>query len=138
MVAYSFKERFIWPIQIGLGSAVPDSFGMPVPKRQTIRAVGKRRHARPGENLQLYYGMRTKHCRSIGVARCTKVTPVRIVVRDEFMTVYVGGKHVNGAALNEFAKADGFETAKHMHHFWQAEHGLGIFTGQIIEWEPLT
>ncbi|MEJ0016825.1 MAG: ASCH domain-containing protein [Acetobacteraceae bacterium] len=47
MVAYSFKRDFAAPILAGI-------------KRQTIRA-DRRRHARPGEVLQLYTGMRTKH-----------------------------------------------------------------------------
>ncbi|MFO0729377.1 MAG: MT-A70 family methyltransferase [Nitrospiraceae bacterium] len=51
MVAYSFKSRFLPPIARGL-------------KRQTIRAP-RSRHARPGERLQLYAGMRTRHCYKI-------------------------------------------------------------------------
>ena len=54
MVAYSLKPRFIPPILSGA-------------KRQTIRAISRRRHAIPGETLQLYTGMRTKQCRLIGV-----------------------------------------------------------------------
>lgn len=71
MVAYSFKKQFIRPILIGLGAPLsPDEFAVgmdefgnvsrPVGKRQTIRALGKRRHARPGELVSLYFGMRTK------------------------------------------------------------------------------
>lgn len=45
MVAYSFQKRFVEPIRSGR-------------KRQTIRA-DRKRHARPGEVLQLYSGMRT-------------------------------------------------------------------------------
>lgn len=51
MVAYSFNKRFAEPIETGQ-------------KRQTIRAP-RRRHARVGEQLQLYTGMRTKACRLI-------------------------------------------------------------------------
>lgn len=44
MVAYSFQPRFAAPIEQGL-------------KTHTLRAAGKRRHARVGEALQLYsYG----------------------------------------------------------------------------------
>lgn len=45
MVAYSYKRRFVTPIRVGLGL---------LPKRQTIRAHGLRRHARAGEELQHY------------------------------------------------------------------------------------
>ena len=47
VVALNFKQQFIPPILSGA-------------KRQTIRAIGRRRHAIPGETLQLYTGMRTK------------------------------------------------------------------------------
>ena len=46
MVAYSFNKRFIQPIRVGL-SSVSLSFDCP-PKLQTMRAIGRRRHARPG------------------------------------------------------------------------------------------
>jgi hypothetical protein len=42
MVAYSFNKRFIDAIRVGL-SRISLSFDCP-PKRQTIRAVGRRRH----------------------------------------------------------------------------------------------
>lgn len=51
MVAYSFKSAFVEDIAAGL-------------KCQTIR-LPRPRHARPGERLQLFTGMRTKHCRKI-------------------------------------------------------------------------
>jgi hypothetical protein len=66
MVAYSYKARFVAPIRVGLdlptlaehlemGGYHPGQIIRP--KRQTIRAKGKRRHARPGETLQqLFYG----------------------------------------------------------------------------------
>ncbi|MFK5597639.1 hypothetical protein ACFZ8E_11600 [Methylobacterium sp. HMF5984] len=55
MVAYSFKARFAAPILAGT-------------KAQTIPAerTGRSRHARPGEQLQLFSGMRTKHCLRLG------------------------------------------------------------------------
>jgi hypothetical protein len=46
MVAYSFAPQFIDTIRSGT-------------KCQTIRPIGKRRHARTGEPVQLYTGMRT-------------------------------------------------------------------------------
>jgi hypothetical protein len=80
MVAYSYKRRFINPIRVGLGLPPLFQFGPHKlvgdmdaeirPKRQTIRAFGKRRHARAGEILQHYTAMRTKQCTKIGDARC--------------------------------------------------------------------
>ena len=51
MVAYSFKSQFEEPI-------------VAREKRQTVRGFRKR-HARPGEPIQLYVGMRTRNCRKI-------------------------------------------------------------------------
>lgn len=129
MVAYSFKQRFVKPIEVGL-SSVSLSFDPP-PKRQTIRAYGKRRHARPGEELQLYYGMRTKQCRLIGRAHCIYVQPIHIKVFP---------KRLNIAFVMDydaFAREDGFADAREMRDFWEEEHGLGEFNGVLIRWERL-
>lgn len=142
MVAYSFKKEFIKSIQAGLGILVePASDGTPVrPKRQTIRANGKRRHAREGENLQLYYGMRTKQCRSIGVARCSKVTPIvmRIPKDDAFLLISIDGAP-EVEVTDEFAARDGFGSVEDMWLFWRREHAdVAVFEGVLIEWEPIT
>ena len=136
MVAYSFKERFVKPIQVGL-SRVSLSFDPP-PKRQTIRAVGLRRHARPGETLQLYFGMRTKHCRKIGDARCISVAPVKILIHNRTFIVDIDGFPLMKPAIEEFALLDGFSSTADMHQFWVANHGEGLFEGVLIRWEPLT
>lgn len=127
MVAYSFKKRFVAPIRAGLGLIMKDDKGNWLqcesviddgatvshpfdpykdlapearPKRQTIRAIGKRRHARPGETLQLYTAMRTKQCEKIGEARCIAVLPIRIVVKERSMPTEVDGKHVCVGSAN--------------------------------------
>jgi hypothetical protein len=64
MVAYSFQPMFELPIVLGT-------------KRQTIRAAGKRRHARAGDTLQLYLGMRTPRCRLLATASCADIRPRR-------------------------------------------------------------
>jgi hypothetical protein len=155
MVAYSFKERFVEPIQVGLGilPVTPKLIDDPKhgyaivpavpPKLQTIRAVGRRRHVRPGEVIQLYYGMRTKQCRSIGVGRCTSVLPIKI----EFVkappepgsVIYIAGRpQVRGGDLDDFARRDGFADWSDMKDFWRKEHGAQPFCGLLIEWEKIT
>ena len=52
MPAYTFQSRFAPLVASG-------------EKRQTIRAIGKRRHAAVGDRIQLYTGMRTKACRKL-------------------------------------------------------------------------
>lgn len=146
MVAYSFKRRFVDPIRIGLrldpNDAPPDFVR---PKHQTIRAIGKRRHARPSETLQLYTGMRTRQCEKIGDARCVNVVGVRIHVNGGRVTIAPGTRDENAfdktPQLDAFAQRDGFSDWLEMQEFWREEHGdtvrLGPFVGLLILWEPL-
>lgn len=138
MVAYSFKKRFVEPIRSGLGFYEHIDGMIPPPKRQTIRAEGKRRHARPGETLQLYTAMRTKQCQKIGEARCVGVDPIRIIVKEDHLTIELKGSLVPRAKMGAFARSDGFVNAADMLDFWKAEHGIGDFHGFLIRWEPLT
>ena len=136
MVAYSFKKRFGPPILAGT-------------KAQTIRAerAGKCRHARPGEQVQLYTGMRTKHCRRLAEAVCLEVAPIRIELprarrAPEVMIFTPEGvlaRHILTArALANFARADGFVDFDEMVNFWRTEHpALDTFNGTLIRWQPL-
>lgn len=135
MVAYSFQKRFIDPILAGLGEDTGAA-----PKRQTIRNVGRRRHARSGEVLQLYTGMRTKQCRKIGEAICKGVEPIRIFVESGVVDLPESCWSYQGAELDNFARQDGFQDWADMRQFWRDEHGelvrLGPFVGVLITWEP--
>lgn len=141
MVAYSFKRRFVTRIQVGLGQIEHIPGTEYVPKRQTIRAVGKRRHARPGEAIQLYSGMRTKKCFKIGEARCVSVEPIRVYVCGSCLQINNDRSHnIVDHELDKFARADGFSGWKEMQEFWAKEHGgkqIGPFNGLLIKWEPL-
>lgn len=115
MVAYSFHRRFVPLIQSGI-------------KRHTIRPHRKR-HARPGEAVQLYTGMRTKACQKILAADpvCGRVDEVRMDLRwwpfdyppcsSHLVQHLMHGKSaisINGMPLdsvmsNRVAVADGFE-----------------------------
>lgn len=165
MVAYSFKKRFVTPIRYGLGLIMQDDAGnwipcefvldpgatVPhrfdpytdlepeaLPKRQTIRAIGKRRHARVGDKLQLYTAMRTKQCELIGEARCTRVREITIHVGKRTLLIGIGDMKdaLGGDALHEFCRRDGFSGVVDMCEFWNKEHGPGRFSGVLIEWEP--
>lgn len=137
MVAYGFKERFIAPIEVGLGRDItgPSAVAFPAPKLQTIRAHGRRRHARPGEILQLYYAMRTKQCRLIGVAKCVEVLPV--IIWPSTGTIMLAGKLLGLRKLNWFAQSDGFVSIFDMMAFWQEEHPGDKFDGVCVRWEPI-
>ena len=126
MVAYSFKERFRLPILAGT-------------KCQTIRA-DRKRHARPGEELQLYTGMRTKYCDLIARAPCIVVEPIRIRVRAttrEPCSVETPSKSsfYRACALDAFARSDGFDDWSDMIGFWEREHpDIEVFSGVLVMW----
>lgn len=147
MVAYSFKQRFITPIELGLGILAKGSVEAE-PKTQTIRGEGKKRHARPGENVQLYYGQRTSQCRLLGVARCLAAPGIRIFIKKERIEIDAiphmdEDKRIitSVPALDGFARADGFGDWPDMKKFWQDEHEelvrIGPFVGRLIKWEPI-
>jgi hypothetical protein len=138
MVAYSFKRCFVAPIQVGLGQIDGTKHQ---PKRQTIRAR-RGRHAWPGEEVQLYHGMRTKHCFLIGRARCVDVQGISIHFRkrrrSDWLRCAQHGKLDRPHSLDLFARLDGFHDWQDLRTFWRAEHpGIDDFEGVLILWEPL-
>lgn len=136
MVAYSFKARFIDPIRAGT-------------KRQTIRALGKKRHARPGDQLQLYCGLRTKRVRLISREVCREVVDVKLLLKPPLTNdPFMGAVEIRGGkadvllhtldALDRFAVLDGFGSWRDMMEFWQATHPEAfrarVFEGPMILW----
>ena len=125
MVAYSFQRRFKDPIYRGV-------------KRQTVRA-DRKRHARPGEMLQLFTGMRTRQCaKIIDDQRCTAVLPVEIRFdpASGIVNILTGGVPVR--SLDDFAVRDGFTDIQDMSAFWNQQHDIqpgGVFCGVVIEWQ---
>jgi len=140
LVAYNFKQRFIAPIRRGLGDGhkVPPSTR---PKLQTIRAP-RNRHAMPGEQVQLYYGMRTKECFLIGKAICTAVPKISMSFvsgagLDEHVIVEDVGHLSSASHLDQFSRLDGFEDWVEMKQFWAQEHpGSYVFDGVLVRWKP--
>lgn len=116
MVAYNFQKQFAASVATGQ-------------KRQTIRAERKR-HARVGEPVQLYTGMRTKVCRKL-------VDPDPICTDRRTVAITEGAAHIDNRPLHApdaFAQADGFNTFAEMRDWFKATHGLP-FIGQLICWE---
>jgi uncharacterized protein YcgI (DUF1989 family) len=111
-------------------------------KCQTIRVVGKRRHARPDDQIQIYTAMRTKYCRKIiPDRRCNAQREVVITFdKGEIVDIHVDGVSVDD--LDAFAVADGFEDISAMGRFWADNHQSGDYTGRslplvLIEWDPI-
>ena len=114
MVAYNFQAQFAPAVERG-------------EKLQTIRAEGKRRHARPGETVQLYTGMRRPGCRLLRTGTCHTST---------YCAIYENGITLGNfpaIGLDEFARADGFRDFDHMKQWFRDTHGLP-FTGRLIAW----
>ncbi len=124
MVAYSFRKQFAPHIQDGT-------------KTGTIRK-DRKRHAKAGEPIQLYQGMRTKYCRKIiPDPICLGVYPVRLEFNLKRMTAITIGEarwmlHRHGFDL--FAQKDGFKDMEEMHAFWVKENGIETFNGCWIRW----
>lgn len=130
MVAYSFQPQFIRPILLGT-------------KPQTIRKdrLGNGRHARIGDELQLYRGMRTRHCRLIARATCEMVRPVKIELPDNVVSIVNGNTETflsGWDALDKFARMDGFDGWLSMREFWREHHPkVEVFQGVLITWAGL-
>ena len=133
MVAYNFQKKFVLAIQAGK-------------KHQTIRSYRKNnRHARVGESLQLYAGLRTKNCRKLfgKDPRCTSVDDVEIHITDggKIEQIVLSGRNLTSIEIEDFAKADGFIPADGltardaMGEFFLDYHGTGLFKGCVIKWE---
>lgn len=121
MVAYGFKKQFVPKILTGA-------------KGQTIRAPRANGHARPGQQLQLYTAMRTKHCRLILRTLCGDVGEVRLRWRP-VVEFAVDRLRLSAREMDAFAQADGFDDLREMEAFWVAEHpGHDVFDGALIKW----
>jgi hypothetical protein len=124
MVAYSFQQRFVTPIRR-------------LTKQQTIRA-DRKRHARIGEELQLYTGMRTRQCKLIGRATCMSVTPITLEFgrgNGDGKICYDGIVFRSRDNLDQFAQLDGFDDWGGLVYFWEVNHpDMRVFSGIMIRW----
>ena len=134
MVAYSFKAMFAPQIEART-------------KLQTVRG-NRRRHARPGEPIQLYAGMRTRYCRKLVTPDpvCFRVRPITIdvtgLISAGIASIEIGGRFLAFEEIERFARADGFapeylggtSARENMGAVWRANHGTGRFEGALIEW----
>ena len=132
MVGYSFQRIFVEDIRSGA-------------KRQTIRAPRKR-HAREGERLQLFCGMRQPGCfRIIDDPLCVGLDEVRIDLRGlDNITgsrrrdglIVVNGIPLIGDAAEHYARGDGFRAFDAIesigHPARQAERRMSASLTEVI------
>ena len=114
MVAINFSERFAGPVERG-------------EKRQTIRRTKK---CKPGDNLQIYTGQRTKACRKLLDAVCKKVAPVKIARG----TLEVDGAVYMPDEATAFARDDGFASYEEMFRWFSDRYATHRFEGYVIQW----
>lgn len=119
MSAYNFLKRFAPAVRDGL-------------KRQTIRAHRKDgRVPKVGEQLQLYTGMRTKHCTLLIRARCRKVQRIRVAA-DRLELDDVTLTRVDADA---FARADGFSCYDELVSWFTIERRRELpWFGIVVYW----
>lgn len=137
MVAYSFAPQFVEPVSRLL-------------KRQTVRGH-RARHARAGEAIQIYTGMRTKQCRKLltpdPICIDVRLIEIELSARDPNMisAIEIEGVALNPDEIEAFALADGFGGAladgfarRRMGEFWLRNYSWSRFRGVLIRWEPQT
>lgn len=113
MPALGFKIEFVEGVENGV--AAVEGAVLPYPsagvKRQTIRALRKREF-RVGDDLMLYYGMRTKQCRKLGQVVCGMVRDIRISKDSVEVASMEGGEwlQMDVAEVEDLAVADGFSS----------------------------
>ena len=120
MPAYNFKGQFAELVEQGV-------------KPHTIRPRRKR-PTRVGETLYLYTGMRTTQCRQLLVATCTRILPIEIRTKKEWLTVRLDGQLLSQAEIGALARRDGFESAEEFSVFFLNTYGPE-FKGELIEWK---
>lgn len=119
MVAYNFQPEFISPILLGT-------------KVSTIRPDGKRRHARAGEEVQLYVGMRTPDCALLLRARCLRSLPIEIHadhVRAD------GQCKANPVYYEILARNEGFSSFGNLQAWFDRRYGLPAVGFTQIIWD---
>jgi len=121
MVAYNFQKQFAPAVEQGK-------------KLQTIRALRKRSHAKSGDYLQLYTGMRTKSCRKLLDSIC--ISSETIGISGDMQVLLGVGEIIKILPIEEVEKlaiADGFDSAEAFFTFFGRMHGLP-FLGVLIKW----
>lgn len=121
MPAFNFQKQFSFMVEQKM-------------KRRTIRI---KQRCKPGDRVYLYTGMRTKACRKLGEAICTRVSAVTIHENSYALAIpgatdlFIEGR---ACALELFAMLDGFESWADMISWFQKNGGLP-FKGFLHQWD---
>lgn len=123
MVLYGFKQQFAAKVEDGS-------------KPHTIRNLRKNGHAKPGDLLQLYSGLRTKDCRKLldPDPVCWETFPIWIEAQN--MAVLLGDRQdwLSDGEIEALAIADGFDSVKEFFDFFPADNEKILICWQPVEW----
>jgi hypothetical protein len=120
MVLYGFKKQFALLVESGA-------------KQHTIRDLRKDgRHAKPGDKLQLYTGLRTKVCRKLLDAECWDTFSITIASANRF--VWVNDIQLSPDQLAQLIHGDGFASAFDFWAFFPTAHERVLICWAEIEW----
>ena len=122
MVAYTFKKQFAGIVESG-------------EKLYTIRALRKNGHAKPGQNLQLYTGMRTKACRKLVAVDpvCWEVFDIAIDAENQL--IWINDSKLNPDQEWQLIKGDGFDRMKDFWEFFKEPvEGMSLICWAEVEW----
>jgi len=122
MVAFNFKKQFADDVETGR-------------KFSTIR---EKIRCKPGDNVQLYTGMRTKNCRKLREDVCTGAGSI-LINRNKAGAPYWSIREIwgdlelgwNGLCLHEI---EGFKNVEDFVRFFEDQYGLP-FSGYIYQWK---
>jgi hypothetical protein len=145
MVAYGFRPFLVEPIE-GEIKIHTLRLGRKNPHAKRAHVGG---HALPGEELQLYVGMRQPTCRLIGRATCVRTIRITVELVHSWVDLYetpgkkprrldcYNGSHIE---LDPFARADGFKDWLDFYTYWDKHippndgTDIRLFDGWLIEW----
>ena len=120
MVAFNFQKRFCGDVAIG--------------KKLNTARRGKQR-AKVGDELQLYYGQRTKQCRKLTNAICVSVQPIRIGM--DYGISLDNNAPLDSDEQHLFAEKDGFRDIDDLMKFFFPETRMtdDDFVGYFYTWK---
>lgn len=121
MAAYNFRKEFSGKVRNGR-------------KRCTIRAKRKNGYLpRPGEQIDLYTGMRSKGCKKLRTVKVKSVRPITIVCDHERTHIAIDGLSLSWPEIRQLARADGFSSVAEFRGFFEEMHGTQAHL-YLIEW----
>jgi hypothetical protein len=122
VVAYNFMARMAEPVESGR-------------KPHTIRDENhKDRHAKVGDDLQLYAGMRTKNCRKLRDTKCVGVYEIEIIPSNVFVRVLGEWERLTPWQTRELAILDGFNSTDEFFDYFKERRDRILIVWGEAKW----